>query len=174
MRIHRLTYQSGMVLPVSLIMLLLMTLIGVSGIQSTTLEEKMASNARDKNLAFQAAESAVREGEAFLTAAILPTFTAGGVDGLYSLNSTIISDNTIKTSDFWSANGKVVQMNNASVKAHVKESPRYVIQQLAFSEGGGQSLDASVHQENEMYQITARGVGGSATAVAIIQSTYKR
>ena len=49
--------QNGAVLAVSLIMLLLITLIAVSSMQSTMLEEKMAGNTRDRNLAFQTTES---------------------------------------------------------------------------------------------------------------------
>jgi len=55
--------QSGAVLIISLIMLLLLTLIGASSMQTTSLEEKMAGNLRDRNLAFQAAESALRDAE---------------------------------------------------------------------------------------------------------------
>lgn len=46
--------QKGAVLAISLIILLLMTIIGVSAMQGTTLQEKMAGNLRDYNLAFQA------------------------------------------------------------------------------------------------------------------------
>jgi type IV pilus assembly protein PilX len=55
--------QSGAVLIISLIMLLLLTLIGASSMQTSSLEEKMAGNLRDRNLAFQAAESALRDAE---------------------------------------------------------------------------------------------------------------
>ncbi len=55
--------QSGAILIVSLIMLLLLTLIGVAGSQVTGLEEKMANNSRDQNLSFQAAEAALRAAE---------------------------------------------------------------------------------------------------------------
>lgn len=55
--------QSGAVLVISLIMLLLLTLIGASSMQTTSLEEKMAGNLRDRNLAFQVAESALRDAE---------------------------------------------------------------------------------------------------------------
>ena len=58
-----LKHQSGAVLPISLIMLLLLTLIGVTGSQMTGLEEKMAGNMRDRNIAFQAAEAALRDAE---------------------------------------------------------------------------------------------------------------
>ncbi len=56
--------QRGAALVVSLILLLVVTLIGISGMQSTVLQEKMSGNFKDKNSAFQAAEAALREGEA--------------------------------------------------------------------------------------------------------------
>lgn len=61
-----LTRQSGVVLAISLIMLLLLTLIGITGLQTTSLEEKMASNSKNRNLAFQAAESALRHAEQYI------------------------------------------------------------------------------------------------------------
>ncbi len=56
--------QTGAVLIVSLLMLTVMTMIGVTAMQSNLLQEKMAGNFRDSNLAFQAAEAGLRDGEA--------------------------------------------------------------------------------------------------------------
>ena len=58
--------QSGAVLVVSLVMLLILTLIGVSGMSSVTLEEKMVSNMQNANKSFQGAEAALSECESFL------------------------------------------------------------------------------------------------------------
>ena len=77
-------HQSGAVLIISLIMLLLLTLIGTTSMQSTSLEEKMAGNMRDKNLAFQAAESALAAAGASLNPAALPVFDPDGTGGFYS------------------------------------------------------------------------------------------
>lgn len=55
--------QKGATLIIALIMLLLLTIIGMASISDTNLQEKMAGNLRDKNIAFQAAESALRKGE---------------------------------------------------------------------------------------------------------------
>lgn len=55
--------QKGAVLIVALIMLLLLTIIGVAGMQDTNLQEKMAGNLRDHNLALQAAEAGLRHAE---------------------------------------------------------------------------------------------------------------
>lgn len=59
-------HQSGAVLIISMIMLLALTIIGITSSSVTGLEEKMAANTKDMNLAFQAAEAALREGEASL------------------------------------------------------------------------------------------------------------
>lgn len=53
--------QRGAVLIISLLVLLVLTLIGVSSLDSSILEEKMASNSQISTTAFQSAESAIRE-----------------------------------------------------------------------------------------------------------------
>ncbi len=50
--------QQGVALVLALVFLLLLTLIGITALGTSSLEEKMANNVKDKNLAFQAAESA--------------------------------------------------------------------------------------------------------------------
>lgn len=55
------TSQSGAVLAVGLLMLLILTVIGVSAMKSTVLDERIAANSQFKMLAFQAAESALVE-----------------------------------------------------------------------------------------------------------------
>lgn len=54
--------QRGAVLIVALIMLLLLTLVGLSGMRGTSLQENMASNLRESQVAYQAAEAALQMG----------------------------------------------------------------------------------------------------------------
>lgn len=56
--------QVGVSLIVVLILLLVMTLLGLAVLRGTLLEERMSANLLDRSIAFQAAESALREGEA--------------------------------------------------------------------------------------------------------------
>ncbi len=58
--------QRGMALFVSLIFLLLLTIVGLAGMQNATLQEKMAGNVKHKNESFQFAESGLRVGEAYI------------------------------------------------------------------------------------------------------------
>ncbi|VAX12968.1 hypothetical protein MNBD_GAMMA24-2603 [hydrothermal vent metagenome] len=52
--------QQGIVLVVALLILVVMTVLSVSMLSSSTLEERMASNLQSQNAAFQAAESCIR------------------------------------------------------------------------------------------------------------------
>lgn len=70
--------QRGMALLVSLVFLLLLTLIGLSSMQSATLQEKMTSSVMQRNQSFQMAEAALRVGESAVQAESysLPVCTA--------------------------------------------------------------------------------------------------
>lgn len=88
--------QSGAVLVVSLIVLLVLTLLGVAGMNSSMMQERMAANAQNSNRAFQAAESAagalmqqLMDGDLSLlqqsmaaadSKSAITTFTIGGAD----------------------------------------------------------------------------------------------
>ncbi len=58
--------QRGAVLAVGLVILLVLTLIGIVSLQSSSMEEKMAGNMRDMNLALQSTETTLREAETFI------------------------------------------------------------------------------------------------------------
>ena len=55
--------QNGAVLYVALIMLILLALLGIAGMQVAGMQEKMASNYRAANRAFQNSEGVVRNAE---------------------------------------------------------------------------------------------------------------
>jgi len=60
---HTVSRQAGIALPLTLILLLVMTLIAVATLRTTTLEENMSANNRLRQVAFNAAESALTEAE---------------------------------------------------------------------------------------------------------------
>ena len=59
--------QRGLALVVSLVLLVVVTLLGVSGMQGTGLQERMSGNLYDRSLSMQAAEAALRAAEAAIT-----------------------------------------------------------------------------------------------------------
>ncbi|MCD2449274.1 PilX N-terminal domain-containing pilus assembly protein [Methylicorpusculum oleiharenae] len=165
-QIETLKQQSGVVLVVSLIMLLLLTLVGVTGMQTTGLEEKMAGNMRDKNLAFQAAESALKVAE-YSLALTLPTFSAAGTGGFYSDPSTPdISDAELKKDSFWTTNPNTVATSTVTELGNGIAAPRYIIQDLGCVPGGP-------CPGPHLYRLTVRATGGSTNTVVILQSIFQ-
>ena len=164
-------YQSGAVLIISLIMLLLLALISTTAIQFTSLEEKMAGNMRDKNLAFQSAESALNVAEASLNPpTVLPVFVDAGTDGFYSDTSIIPTAAAILTDSFWTANLHATSPVNTLGNGIAP--PVYIIQKLpvaCFKVACPQASDFSTP-----YRITVRATGGSTNTVVILQSIYSR
>jgi type IV pilus assembly protein PilX len=168
-------HQSGVVLIVSLIMLLLLTLIGATGMQNTALEEKMAGNMRDKNLAFQAAESALKDAETSL--AVLPTFSIAGTGGYYSQAASnsgniLAPDASPKITDdsFWTS--QPTHTSSVTTLGNGISTPVYIIQEIG---GVADCAGAAVGSGGcKNYRITARATGGSTSAVVILQSIYLR
>lgn len=56
--------QKGAVLAIALILLVVLTLLGLSTIKTVGQQEKMTAHSNDRSLAYQFAEAALREGEA--------------------------------------------------------------------------------------------------------------
>lgn len=156
--------QSGAVLIVSLIMLLLLTMIGVTSMQTTSLEERMAGNMRDKNLAFQAAETTLRVAEATLPPPPppAPQMIFNGSNGYYDSAATP----AVTTDAFWE---DYTNSHDSGISlANLSQAPRYIIQDMdcippAIAPCVGQHI----------YRITAYAYGGSTNAVVILQSIYQ-
>lgn len=77
---HHPRRERGAALIISLILLVLITLVGVASLRNVVLEEKMSANFYDRSLAFQAAEAALRAGEA-VAAAQAPNHTQSKARG---------------------------------------------------------------------------------------------
>ncbi len=139
--------QQGAALIVGMIMLLLLTLIGVAGMRDTLLQEKMAANMRDRDVALQAAETALRAAELTLSAAVGPVFTNN--NGLYDLgvsaglNATkrvkpAISGTVVAEQVFWQqswswASSNSIVYNRTLPNLTTAQNPRYVIEKLPQS-----------------------------------------
>ncbi|MCK9604950.1 MAG: PilX N-terminal domain-containing pilus assembly protein [Methylomonas sp.] len=161
--------QSGVVLVVGLIMLLLLTIIGVAGVQSTSLEEKMAGNNRDRNLAFQSAEAALRAGEARIetlwnggngSIQAFCTGTAGQFSTVPGCNNAPPDPKAAAT---WTDNTKSITHDTGS--SMVGTQPRYFITYVTAYNPGPPATPIS-------FTVTARGTGGQDTTEVILQSHF--
>ncbi len=184
--------QSGVVLVISLIMLLLLTLIGLSGMQSTILEEKMAGNMRDRNMAFQAAEAALQDAEQHIIGS-MSGFTGFSPDCGAATPST--ADNglcqNVGGSEFnppvwenpnvWAVTRSVEYGSRTNAKKigdtdgngivdvtpALSAQPRYIID--AVKPEGGHVCDGA----NPCYRVTVRAQGINPNTVVVLQTIYK-
>lgn len=189
--------QNGVALIMSLVMLLILTILGVSSVQTTSLQERMSRNATDANMAFQAAESAVEEAEGYLeTVSSLLPFETANTEGRYN-SADEAGDGPLDFGDFnW-----VVNVNDPDQQTDcappagfedrdcvivtntidgVAAQPRYVVEfiKTVVSDEDLLNLDniggGSGAGRTQIFRITAYGTGGTAAARVMIQTTYGR
>ncbi|MGH8499642.1 MAG: pilus assembly PilX family protein [Methylococcales bacterium] len=171
--------QKGAALAVSLIMLLVLTLIGVSGMQTTVMEEKMSGNARDYNLAFQAAEVALRNAESYVDGLVTITDFNTQIpnDGL--LSEAEPDPDYLSTDTWYGTNGSTVGSIQPDhiVSSLYGHQPRYIIKFVTENDPGGNSrLNIRGYAEQlpgarvAVFKVTARGTGGTDDSQVILQS----
>ncbi|WP_211453324.1 pilus assembly PilX family protein [Collimonas antrihumi] len=152
--------QSGIALPVVLIFVVVMLLLGVTAIRNVTLGEKMAGNTRSQELAFQAAEQALRACEN----AVL---TGSGTQ------PTILTP--LATTNLWDDMTKWADTNSVQITSTitgVSSQPRCMVEDVKST----LKLDTTQLKKDDsiqVYRVTARGVGASDNSVVMLQSYLK-
>lgn len=176
--------QHGVALVMSMVFLMILTIIGVTAMTTASLEEKMAGNQQNKNSAFQAAEAALRVGEALIRS------WAPGAEPDFTLNTAGFyepvpagSTPVWGTVDWKNGCGAAVICLPVNSISGVKTQPRYIIEKLGDVTGsstGGGSLVAGFaappagSSTGTMYRVTAHGTGGTDVAVAELQTVYRK
>jgi len=182
--------QEGAILVIALLFLVLLTIIGVSSISGVTLEEKMASNLREQNVAFQAAESALRDAEIDLEGGIGGTgnrdpmtvaanfasdcttaFTNGVCRQPAAPPGTWQTEIVTVSSWNWTDTNKTVaygRFTGATALTGVFRQPRYVIEYLQEKD------DSSTTPITRYFRISARGWGADQNSSVTLQTVYRQ
>ena len=174
--------QQGVALAVSLILLVVVTILGIAGVRTTTMQQRMATNFFDRGLAFQNAEAGLRVAEKSLsTSAVgIRNCGAGGVV-CYSIpfddpdldDSNVI---TVKSGDYYKG-------------GNVASQPQYVIEDMGEfrnpDTSTGFSLTANaqqygaqgLEQMSKYFRITTRSGAPEASgdrSIVTLQAIYQR
>ncbi len=169
--------QKGAALITSLIFLILLTLLGFSASRGVIMQELISRNFSDQNLAFQAAEAALKYAEA----CIRNSATSGHIavatsctPGKGAFPQFPYADNTLRNSPatFWTATtgtpygGSTLGGGTLSLPAGTLSSqPNYVIAIMNWS-----NCDDG---DKCFYQISAWGTGVNPNTQKIVQSVYR-
>lgn len=165
----------GAILITGMVLLLILTLFGVVAMQGSTLQERMAGNLEQNNLAFQAAEAGLRDAEAWLNSlVVLPSFD--GSNGLYTPASATATQNWDAIDWENSANYRVYQAGDLGDPPPY-DLPRYIIEYMAQVDiGADDSVKFGDEADSEfgVYRITSRGVSPNRRSIVMLQTTYIR
>jgi type IV pilus assembly protein PilX len=180
--------QRGISLVTTLVLMLATLALGVAVMGVNAMEERMIANTKDRDLALQAAEAALRDAEQDVASNVSPstgftdTCTSGLCtppsqrDGLGPLASLPVDDSRLGFD--WTVDAKVRiygQYTGGSQFPSVAAQPRYVIEKFSFlGTPAGESvvLGAEPVAPGVGYRITARAVGARPETVVVLQSIY--
>lgn len=179
------TRQTGFVLVMSLVFLLLLTILGVTAMSTTSLEEKMAHNIKDKNLSFHAAESAVRHAEVWLDDFNVkpdPQVQNSSTDGLYDALTNLPAKPFWQSIDWASSSDIVVypkrpdNTTSGTALFGLADQPRYILELIHGGDCPLETMNTPQYglKQCQVYRITGHGVGGTNAAVSRVQITYKK
>ncbi len=201
-KMHSFKYQSGATLVISLIILAIVTLMGVSSMQSSNTELKVAASMRDRGLAFEAAEAALTIVEEDLAtnpptipnlistcagASCYNSTCTGGTcfDGDYLLTDRMLQcqvagyADTTQRVEFWSDTTLDVWNNTGRHKTVLVDSittpVKYIVEFLCYVP---RDKDTAFDTSNPdggapLFRITALAEGNGNRASVALQSTYK-
>ena len=171
--IQMVSRQSGAVLAIALIFLVVLTLLGITGAQNTVLEERMTGNYRDRQIAFEAAETALRVAEkALLDDTSFDAMAWNGTDGTHEGNPSLnpFADPANNSVTVTSA-----ILSTTAVSDATSQDPVYYIERLPEVPLPGSSLIPSdTTPKIRYYRSTASGWGQSPNSQVILQSTLYR
>lgn len=172
------TSERGGALIAGLVVLLILTVIGTAGMKSTVLEQKMAGNARSLSIAFQAADTALGMGERQLdddppenwvkdqftcaSGKYLPTGCFAGSDPVWK---------QIDDLGLWTDPNAVTPYRGTLSQINANALPSYIVEALPVRRTLESGAESPV---TLLYRVTARGVGNTADAVVMVQSTFRR
>jgi type IV pilus assembly protein PilX len=161
--------QRGAILVTSLLLLLVLTIIGVSVMQMTRMQERMSGNSSDVNLAFQGAESGLRGAESkILSFAKFPALCVNSPCASVYSKDTLEPLNS-KDDTYWAA--KATEFSDSALGTETKAKPQFIIEQLAFIPFTSEFGDTT---GRDFYQSSGRSTGASGEATAVVQSTFAR
>lgn len=183
--------QRGAALLVALILLAVIILVGLGAIGTTILQNKAASNQYDRQVAFQAAEAALRQAQVAITTATATQQAPAGFEDCSAPSPTAAPANNCLADPFVDSGVPAAQIVTVPASAFsaalAAAHPQYVVQYMGQFEaptsgvrqiGGGPAGYGTTPQGPmaDYYRITARS-GDPASikgrAVVTLQSLFR-
>jgi type IV pilus assembly protein PilX len=173
--------QAGFVLAISMIFLIVMTMLAVTAIKKATMDEKVTGNLRSQNLAFEAAEKALRFCESTLNLAAgspkICQSKPGSTVPIYMTTRPYQSEDVTANfpeawanDDNWFERGpnNAVRLSGVNIIPNVVTQPQCMIERWSMPDSRSNAME-----DFSPFVVTARGVGSVATAVVWLQEVIR-
>jgi len=170
-------HERGIALVTVLVFMVILSIIGMAAMQSSGLQEKMSGNMRNQDVAFQAAETAVRQGELWVEQlvsqpALQSVACTGACEVVWDKNDALINGGNFTDHAFWDAG---TNLRTGTAIAGVNSAPKLVVEDAGYIRDMSSSLLWSSNPiGSELYRVTARGTGETDEARSVIQTTYAK
>jgi len=188
-KILKINKQSGATLAVGLTLLLIMTLIGITALKTTALEEKMAAGLHNKILAEGGAESALRQAEDFLwgyfadSNGLVLSAAVGQAHGFLDVDIDKAKIQAAKFRDMsteeWLTIGKSHNTDFAATSlgaAKLNNNPRYYIQEIGGAIAGLAEFGSDGYEGSagilKRYVVVARSDSGDGKIGELVESVF--
>ena len=171
--------QRGVALIVALILLVIISLLGLSSMRNTGLQERMTANLFSRSQEFQEVETAARDAQALLPPNATPTFTATCTGGLCTTPTATATPRWLDTTfAAWTAGSTSITGTLASAQA------KYVVEDMGTAEswaGCSQEDPIDARCLTPRYRIStcsngstdSKCIGTSYDHVTLIQGSYR-
>ena len=169
--------QTGVTLIFSLVILVSLTMIGVTSIQITRTELSMAGNQRESSLMFQAAEMALNSAEEFVDDSNTNADFDNAPIGLYTVDG---DDATYVGPEYFNDSDWTAKSQEAGIGVYSSAKPRFIVEYmgdrkqnpLASVKIGGGYGGQNTGKEVSIYRSTSRGVGLTGNSFRYVQSYF--
>ena len=180
--------QQGAVLFISLMFLIILTLIGISAANVSIMQERMAGNVRDSNVAFQRAEASLREIEKRLRS-ISSTGGSGGL-GVIPIWSAAQADLGMTRNDCTLSTITIDGVNDSQWTdtpgfdaLPAAQRPEYIVIELSGAAPGGGVAGSVCRpiggewrgaplEDYTWYLVVSRASGPTGNAESVVQAIY--
>lgn len=178
--------QQGTALVMALIFLLILTILGVTAMTTSSLQEKMAGNLRDQFIAMESVESALRAGEQWLfdyrdrfgannrPTNLCPASNDPTDPEVWS--NSCVGNIDSQTDTWWQTFAVAYDSLNLGLTYPIDEvaaQPRYIIEEFdKEQDSAGMPID---YKESylDYYIVSAWSYGATQSARALAQNTFR-
>ncbi len=176
--------QQGAILVISLLILAVITMISLAGMRTATMEEKMASNIRDRSVAFQSAERGMLDAEAV----ILGFVNIAALNGTNGLLGETDAEPDYFDPNTWTGTNSAVSPNPIPLEADGTTvsrtvTPRFVVKHIGNVDpfvganpvttigGYGQQ---TISSDVNLFKVITMSQGLSPNSIVFLQSYFAR